>query len=83
MRIFIRDNPSGQIISEVRLSLVEDAEPFEAYRTYDPLPFMGVSFKSTLPLDCELEIQFHPVTDKEWSRNLMNFPAYEKSQLSY
>jgi hypothetical protein len=56
IRIFIRDNSSGQIISEIRSSLVEEAQPFEAYRMYDPLPFMGVSFKSTLPIDCELEI---------------------------
>ena len=54
---------------------------------YEPLPFMNLNFKIDPLLfnqtDHELIFAFMPVQEKEWARILMNYPAYEKSELSY
>lgn len=86
VRLFVRESATGRLINEVSSSSGHEAQPFEGYRSYEPLPFLMIPLTATQELqsgDKELVIAFLPVTDKEWSLNLMNFPAYERSPLSY
>jgi hypothetical protein len=78
VRIFIRDENSGELISEV-VSSHKETQPFEAFRMFSPLPFARVNFKGTLAENQEMVIAFLPAKDLEWAQNLMNFPAWEKS----
>ena len=52
---------------------------------YEQLPFIRLKVDLNNPImpGTELCIAFQYINDKDWMKVLMNYPAYEKSELSY